>query len=842
MTRLKSYIDDTLYPALFERVDEAFPSLSFVRKGGDWYSPKKMDGTEPRNNRYDKTIVKARFPRTALEQGGGVKTLITLYMEQNGLDFIPAVKGLSQLCGLELPPMENPERYKAYMAKQEGLENLAQEMEKALRDRTTKEAGEVYRYLEHRQGGDPAEFIKYGNLGYCSQEMAGKLRQFLPKVPGAVGKSHTLAIPYKSGGSVIGFVFRQIGEDGGAKYLDAFISDEATKRSHFFGLTGLKRSSDEPGGITIVEGELDALQAGYKGINGVVAASSSSLSSEALGELKRRGFNSVTLLFDKEEDAKGREEMAEKIDKALTLIYKAGLSAYVATFPGDDGTKVDADSYLRGHSGDDLGTIIKDADEGTSWIVYNLALPYLDDPTNVSEPATAKEHKELERKTIAKMNSLNLSRTDRERMAGFISEALGREITQEAIQEVADEELELQAKGEQDSRMRHLLAEANTKLKKDEFGQVASFIRCGLDEIQAISNEAKFANLLRTPSLEDIFGNLKRSPDGIRTGFFFGEGEDREELTLKGGGLTYVCAPTSHGKSRMLENLALRVATNEEPGEVLYFSFEEEWNAVVKQFVNIHANIKLSRNNLRTLNDYYKTGHDTYFSGSISTGFVNGQAELFRLLTNGRLRVYSEGYDSGELTEAIRSIYKNLRKEGKKVKAVFIDYIQLLHTKGTRAGRKEELADMCRRFMELAKETGLPLIFAAQLNREALSPLEMDLQNIAEASEIEHSANLVIYLWNSSVMPLERSRYYENRAKGVLSKEAKDLEARGFVCGVPGKFYAKLVKNREGRRNIDAILDFNGNTGRISQDVGRLSGYSLNEAPTKTRSVDPDTY
>ena len=181
------------------------------------------------------------------------------------------------------------------------------------------------------------------------------------------------------------------------------------------------------------------------------------------------------------------------------------------------------------------------------------------------------------------------------------------------------------------------------------------------------------------------------------------------------------------------------------------------------------------------------------------------------LITSGRLRIFYEDYDSGQLIDAIRYMSRNIR-----VKAVFIDYIQLIHKFGTRLQRKDELKEICKDFMRLSVETGLPIVMAAQLNREAYSPIDMAVQNIAEASDIEHSANIVLLLWNSKVNPLQKSSYYTSTKGGrTLTDEAQRLEDRGFNVGKEGKLYVTIAKYRGGERNIDAILDFNGNTGRI---------------------------
>ena len=215
--------------------------------------------------------------------------------------------------------------------------------------------------------------------------------------------------------------------------------------------------------------------------------------------------------------------------------------------------------------------------------------------------------------------------------------------------------------------------------------------------------------------------------------------------------------------------------------------------------------------NIKTIEDYYRDGKTQYFRSGTLEVFKRKAEEFFSLLSSGKLRVFYEPLYSDELAGAIRYAARN-----GKIKAVFVDYVQRLHKRGSKRQRKDELKDICEDLMAVSVETGIPVVLGAQLNREALSPLEMTVQNITEASDIEQSANVVLLLWNSKVKPQPKSSaYYSDRNSGKLSQEAEALRARGFNIGVGGKMYAILAKNRGGERNIDAILDFDGNIGSI---------------------------
>ena len=96
---------------------------------------------------------------------------------------------------------------------------------------------------------------------------------------------------------------------------------------------------------------------------------------------------------------------------------------------------------------------------------------------------------------------------------------------------------------------------------------------------------------------------------------------------------------------------------------------------------------------------------------------------------------------------------------------------------------------------------------AAQLNREANSPLELHSQRIAEAADLERIANKVLCLWNTS--------FVAQKSKDS-SKELEALEKRlNFTLGDGGKIYAKLTKNRGGVVGLEAVFTYDGNTGVI---------------------------
>ena len=806
MSDITNFVKYELYPALYSRIDRAFPDMEFKRQGNMWVSPYKLNGEK--RDRCNKTYVRAIAPSIIAENGertSGIK-IAEFYQQRNNLPkWIDAIRELADLCGLQLPSYIDENSYKLWREKQDRLERVATKMAEALR--SDERAKDTLAYLKESRGYDE-DFIKWAGLGYISPAIREELRGIFKdgtKFP-YLTEAHTLAISYRSGGDVRGFVFRSIKPDApaGDKYRDVFISNKDTKSYHLFGLTGLNLTgnAERDRDITIVEGELDALRASYFGLPNVVAASGGNVSREALQEAKRRGVKRVTLLFDA--DGAGRSNA----DRAIEAILAEGLTPFVASFP-DNGEKVDADSFLKGHTAEELKEIVKRALHVSRWKWEKLWRKYEGDRV------PDKTLDEFKRQTIELCNSPITKPTDRSVIISDFAKVTNYVITEADFREEADAELSRIAKETQRRETMELSSKAFEEAKNGNVEAALALLQEKLPDLSQIDEEAEFFKDLEPPTEEEIMRQRRESPIGIKTDFSFKGKHNDFRLILPSGGLALICGMTSHGKSRMLENLALQIVQNGEEGAVFYFSFEEDAVEVERQLRNAYANIDLTRygNNLQTIREYDTTGSTKYFRGDSLSRFIPKDEEFKKLRKDGKLFILSKYNDVAKLARAITTYNRTT-----KVKAVFVDYVQLMRYKGNNAfGRKDELRDVCEMLKAVAKDTGLPIVLAAQLNRSTASPIDMTCQNISDASDLEHAANIVMLIWNSAVKPKSKEQtYYTNKATETLSPEALKLQERGFLAGQEGKLYAVLDKNRGGERFIDAVLDFNGNTGFIA--------------------------
>lgn len=320
--------------------------------------------------------------------------------------------------------------------------------------------------------------------------------------------------------------------------------------------------------------------------------------------------------------------------------------------------------------------------------------------------------------------------------------------------------------------------------------------------IDSVSTD-KYLQVLEVPSPEEIRRALAEEPTGIETKYAFtrrAKKEEQQQIIIPAGAITMICGLTSHGKSRFLQNLALDTAQDKKDGCVLYYTFEEDKKAVFKELLNIYADMDLSDNNLRTISSYYHGTHQYFNDGVSIANFQAKENRFMQLIQSKKLHIIEEDYDSAELCLSLRKIARN-----RKVKAVFVDYAQLLYKSGNKLSRTEELKGIMKDLLKVAKEFGLPIVMAAQLKRSAASPTSMTNQDIADSADLERIAALVIMLWNSS--------YKTNDTKAI-----NDMADLGITLGEGGKIYAECTKYRGAERGNYAVLSFKGNRGLIEHN------------------------
>ena len=801
---ITDWIKYELYPNLFEVIDTALPEHNFKRYSGGWRSKTYLDGS-PHKNRADKTVVTKKAPGYILEQGGDILSLVDYVMKRDGVEFIQAVKTLADVVGLQLPKGEfNQESYQRYKDQATLLEDCNSYFIYCLENSTG--ADEVRAYLSSRGYSD--EDVKAMELGYIPDQdklfkyllnkgYSQRLIDEVVKLNKGIGSTHRLTIPYRSGGSVKGFKFRTVG-DATPKYLNSTGLD---RLGGFFNLSGIKGDKD----VVIVEGELDSLSATARGVENVVATGGSSIAPEQVRDAIKRGAKSFTLCFDKEPGKE--EETAKRITSAIEVILGEGVNRiYIVNLPDLGGGKTDPDRLIKERGVDEFKQAIREALPYYEYKLQETLYKY-----GKIEEERGLQPKDIDRllDEVVETASQIPDATDRDRYKKLFTsleaiKELG--ISEESLSITVDRLTSTRDKEAQAKEFKKLLSEATQLQDKGEIDKALELLDSKVKEVKLKDKATEFSSLMISIKENELKERQTNKPESLNSGYTIGG----EPLLLPSGAISIFTAPTSHGKTTFLINLALNVATASPDKETYFFSYEEDGDSILINTLNTYLDEEISSNNRRTLKTYFATGSTEYIKSQSKDYFTSKKDKFFReLIETRRLNIHYSSYNSDTLIEAIRYLHKHA-KPG----AIFIDYIQLLNLpegKYKTYSRQEEIKEICIALKDVAVETGLPIILGAQFNREVVNQLRIHATNIGEAGDIERIANLIVGFWNNNFKP--------------LAKEGELNEINNKGATTPDTLYTTILKNRGGRVGLEEILSFNGNTGKIKNSSSSGSSY-----------------
>ena len=794
MSNIGDWLNYEVYPSLFERADIAFPEHNFNRYRNGWRSKTYLNGS-PHQNRQDKTVISSKAIYCILEQGGDCKNIYDYIKERDNLTDKQTLDKLSQLSGIALPKnnYEQTETYRIKRVEAQILEDAQSYFNYCLE--TSTNAREVKDYLMQNRGYSEAN-IKDMELGFIPSQ--DKLYKYLTETKKhkaedvnktlslnkGIGESHVLTIPYREpSGQIRGFIVRTVKQGVEPKY---FYSTGLKREDILFNLKAVKGDKD----LILVEGLLDALNSGAQGLNNIVALGGTSLNETQIKEAIRRGAKRFTLLLDN--DKAGGEATL----RALDLINKyTDKPVFVATLP--KGIK-DPDQLIKERGVEPLQEAINKAVKGYEYKLQHILSQYAKREEDKGELSSKDIEDFLEEVTTTAHNIKNPVDKDLF-LDKFLKVVEPYNISKESLQATVDKLKYKEDREAQSREFNKLLSDVNSLNQKGDINGALELLSKQSKQLKQKDKESEYSSLLLPIKEDEVKERQANKPEALKTGYTIG-GED---LLLPSGAISIFTAPTSHGKTTMLINLLLNTVAEQPDKRFYLFSFEEDGDSILIKTLNTYIDRDLSRNNRRSIKSFYSHGTDEYFK--TGSDFHSGRERFFNELVNSqRLNIHYTDYSSEALIEAIRYLHKNTNIGG-----VFIDYMQLLSKEEGRYNtRQEELKRICLDLKDLSVETGLPIVLGAQFNREVTNHLLIHPTKIGEAGDIERIANLIVGLWNNNFEPLGD--------KGAIA----EINKRNIF--EPNTIYAKILKNRGGIAGIDEVLNFDGNTGKISNktDIG----------------------
>jgi replicative DNA helicase len=461
-----------------------------------------------------------------------------------------------------------------------------------------------------------------------------------------------------------------------------------------------------------------------------------------------------------------------------------------------------------------------DGEEPVYWFKYELGLRVAQYEQYIAESEGLSDLQiEDLRKEIGDLGLRIPDPMDRDHYKKIVTSEVFAEIgiTEESLEITLDQLRADEDREKQKKKMDLLLGKVTTLQDEGKTQEALELISKETSDIKLIDKAGEFDKLLRPTSEEEIKKEEASLPDSLNTGFIIAG----EELLLPGGQISIYAGPTNHGKTIVLINTALQVADRYPDKKFIFFSYEERANSIIQYFLNTYINLDFNSSkggNRRLLRDYFRTGSTQFIAQANRDHFESKKAEFFRdYIENGRILIKGVDYNSDELDLAIRHLHKKEPSLG----GVFIDYFQLLRLPQAQSknSRQEELKQICLDLNSLAKNTGLPLILSAQFNREVTNLRRLHPTSIGEAGDIERIVNTLIGLWNMDKKPV---------LKGITDAEADEINdrIRKRLSQQDGarNMYLEILKSRDLPTGAYDFLEFNGNTGKVSNRAEKIKG------------------
>ncbi|AUD07023.1 DnaB-like helicase C-terminal domain-containing protein [Spirosoma pollinicola] len=841
----ENQLDNEIIPALFEVLPEAFPEFGFVRTAKGYKSTTGHKVTnEPGNSKGAVSVLNETpyflgdFREGAVKGGKAIYSYVKDYY--NLPNHWDVVRKLAELAGVsvrerQLTPeqAEQLEKERRTTAVWEAtnaycidcLSNAGnpvatQAMAGKVRDYLEKERGytraEVLRPNEKRDPANPKMELGFFpslvlldkylvSCGFTDSEILTVTSSLKP-ILSYIETQNRLTFPWRDHiGRIKGMCFRVLNNIQEPKYLYSSFS----RGEYLFNLKSVAKDKD----LVFVESPLDTLRASVLGITNIVALGGTGKGFKNRTQIDlaiKYGATRITLMLDNDGPGGNGEEGTDSMVAFLQKEYPQ-LKVWVATYP--DGIK-DLDQLLTAQGVAGYDAVKKGAIESWYYQLRQMFFRYAD------RDLLPKEKEDLLEEAIhisAKLSSLDKDQFIREFVSNEYVQIIG--ISEASIAETVDKIRRAEFEREQSDSLKKLLKEAG---ETSDTNKALDLLTTKARSIKAKDKADSFAALTRVTSEQQLKERIAARPETLESGYTI----MGNPLLISAAAMTILAGATSHGKSILIANMALNMAELY-PDKVFHiFSYEIDEDAYLINLLNTYIGDNgLNRfNNRESIEHHFRGkkriqrkgrfGEPDYSVALFEPGkeivFDQKRAQFFgELIDKGTIKVHYVTYNSDELDEAIRYL-----STSEDIGAIFVDYIQLINLpvgKVRTSSRQEEIKQMCTDFNRVATDTGLPLIFAAQFNREVMNLAQMHASKLGEAGDLERIANQIIGIWNCA------KKWHGSPSKSELKhiEERISLDNNGNPAH-KDQWYVEVLKARVGKPDDWDIWDYLSNAAKVT--------------------------
>ena len=288
-----------------------------------------------------------------------------------------------------------------------------------------------------------------------------------------------------------------------------------------------------------------------------------------------------------------------------------------------------------------------------------------------------------------------------------------------------------------------------------------------IDAVRVKLDQLKVVQSLELPDLrwdlQQMLNDILNPKRTLTTCF---SGLNRMIVGLKQSGLYVIGARPGVGKTVVGMQLAWELSRSE---DVVFFSLEMDKASLLNRVVSGELGIPL----------------ESIERGSLLPEWQGAIGDLIRTVEN-KLIISDRG---GQTIQQIRG-YLNAVMQQRPVKAVFVDYLQLIQAANPKSPKYEQISQISMDLKNLAKEFGVPVIALAQLNRriDGKPDERPSAGDLRDSGQIEQDADVIIMLSRK-----------QSEDDVLLDKDiAAGLSQKLYAFGQKSLITLDVVKNRHG--------------------------------------------
>lgn len=856
------YNKEELINAIWDNPN-ACTGMEWVRRGATWQSCQRLDGSE--TTRRDKSILRMHNGQLFVNYNGGSFPQgqdIWKYLQWRWSinDFVEVLQRVGEIYGI-----------------QPDLSGYSEEQQKRAQQRTEmrKVANVVANDVLGAAGQEPAAIAYLNGRGLQGSERLGAIssniketiivhlreaypfftieraneimRGYFPTIRKDYTTAKTgvfidfidhyrLAAPYYNGsGNIAGFWLRCTdetaptftNEKGEVQTMPKYVYSKGMPKGGYC----MSLRSGEP--VLMVEGMLDAealQQAGYANVIAVGGQTPTENEEDAaksvIATLKRYNVEKVVYFPDYEFTKQG-ELATGATQRTITALLPCGLkSISIANLETAEAReakgKVDIAEYIRLFGADRVAGLLHDAEP---WYYYRLHRVAVERGNSAEEMAEAA--KEVYDSISNPVIREQIKRASTQATDGYLLTLKNAGFTAAAMSMIDKQGLQ--------TALPQRMAEIGAELMKQHSAEEFARLLAKANRVQHANSYCDFVAQVDATK-EQLHNAVAQKPEYLTTTWKLWKENPADSsskynnryISFAPAAVSLVAAPTNHGKTLMILQTAINLATATHK-RFLYLSTENDAEQLYVRALTAYIGKAWKEDEPNPRNEVrqYIKSQDlpkelfNMVGGSLNIGeydkkyweYVAPHLSLVRTPT-----------DIDALYNNCTAVVEDWENKGIEVGGIFIDYIQQLHATGKAFSRTDEMKIICDRLNDMAKAFGVPVICAAQLNRDATKAGSekldgIELANIGESAGIENIAEDCYLVWQvDKIKPtdfvdkndnfkLDASKYRTRRC--FSNPEKRDTLRSGYL-------YIENLKARDYATGGYCLLPFNGAAGCIT--------------------------